>query len=401
MRVSVFHPGTQYSHQLVGQLNRLGLLYRFVTGLAFRSEDLIIRSFPTAWKRRLANRTFPFAMRSEKLVRIPIPELVALAKLSLQLPMEPVLQRRNQLFQEAVPDRIISDSGALIGFDTSSWNLAARAQFLQIPFYLDQSIGHPADKRLIFGELRSKYPEWAEDIVDKKTAYFEREMDEHRLATKIVVASSFTRDSLIRNGISAKKIIVNPYGVGPNFFRDKKIIAKQGGKFRLVYLGYLGARKGLPFLIETWNKFELHRHAEIWLAGPATPFAIEAVKQTPGMTYWGRLPHQEIPNLLSECGGLIFPSFYEGFGQVILEAMASGLPVITTEATAGPDIIEHQVDGWLFPAGNSAGLAEAVLSLAGDHSMVGLMGEKARQKAKSFSWESYGDRWERILREFA
>ena len=54
------------------------------------------------------------------------------------------------------------------------------------------------------------------------------------------------------------------------------------------------------------------------------------------MTYKGRIPFQEIPELLNCCDCLVFPSFFEGFGQVILEAMASGLPVIATDEVSKP-----------------------------------------------------------------
>jgi glycosyltransferase involved in cell wall biosynthesis len=398
MKVTIIHPGTQYSHQLVGQLSRLDLLYRFVTGLAFVPDDPLIRLLSTHWRRKLANRILQFDLLPEKLVRIPTPELVALAKLRLGFSMEPTLQRRNQVFQKAVRNELIDRSEAIIGFDTSSWIVAERAHSLGIPFYLDQSIGHPAKKVEVFAGLRSRYPKWAEDVVDKDSKYRQREVLEHKLSSKVVVASSFTRNSLIQNGVPAEKIVINPYGVGPGFFQAKKRSRAPGEKLRLLYLGFLGARKGLPFLIEVWNQHELHRYAEVWLAGPASPYAVEAVKQTPGMIYREKLPHREIPELIGACDVLLFPSFYEGFGQVILEAMASGLPVITTEATAGPDIIEHKSDGWLFSAGDPQGLVEAVMAYVQDHSLAGRMGERAREKAKSFSWESYGDRWATILR---
>lgn len=394
MKVSVFHPGTQYSHQLVGQLDRLTLLYKFVTGLAFAPEDKWLRYVPGKLRKRLSNRILRPPVSTDKIKCIAVPELMALMKLSLGFSMEPVLQQRNAYFQYLVPEQYIVDSDAIIGFDTSSWILAGRAAELSKPFYLDQSIGHPSDKIDVYRKLRTQYPLWAEDIGEKEQKFIAQERAEHRLASKVIVASTFTRDSLVRNGVPKEKIEINPYGVGGEFFIPR---SGRTGKRRLLYLGFLGARKGLPLLLDAWNKFGLHNYAEAWLAGPATLHAIDQVRITPGIVYQGRRPHHEVPDLLRECDVLVFPSYYEGFGQVILEAMAAGIPVITTEATAGPDIIEHQVDGWLFKTGDVKGLADAITSMANDRSFVTMMGTKARNKARLFSWEAYGDRWKSIL----
>ena len=74
-----------------------------------------------------------------------------------------------------------------------------------------------------------------------------------------------------------------------------------------------------------------------------------------------------------------------------------GLPVITTEATAGPDIIENEVDGFIIPSGNKEELIKAMRVMIDDPALCFNMGNLAQEKAKLFSWNSYGDRWKAII----
>jgi alpha-maltose-1-phosphate synthase len=395
MKVLLLHPGTQYSAKLALQLNRLGLLNKFITGIGFTPSDWLWRIAPAALKRKLANRILDASITPDQVINIFWPELIAWFRLNKNQSMEKVLYERNRQFQNAISSRFLKESDSIIGFDTSSWIVAGEAKRLSKPFFHDQSIAHPIEKLSIFENLRTQYPEWIEDIPEKESPLLQLEKEEHDLATAIVVASTFTRNSLIKAGVSSSKIRMNPYGVGHEFFFRK---TNNGNiKTRFVYLGTLGARKGLPFLLESWIDGELYQKAELWLAGPASEVAIKAVDKVPGVRYLGRLPFNKIPSLLDSCDALVFPSFFEGFGQVILEAMAAGLPVITTDATAGPDIIENGWDGFCFPAGQRVALSNSLITLATDQRLCHEMGTRAREKARAFSWESYGDRWKNII----
>ena len=85
----------------------------------------------------------------------------------------------------------------------------------------------------------------------------------------------------------------------------------------------------------------------------------------PHLRRLGHYPYRELPALLRQCDVLVFPSYCEGFGLVLLEALASGLPIITTDATAGPDLIQDGVEGRLIPSGNLEALCEAMQSFIG------------------------------------
>ncbi|HNP78446.1 MAG TPA: glycosyltransferase family 4 protein [Cyclobacteriaceae bacterium] len=376
-----------------------GLLFRFVTGIAFDEKSQWMSRLPASWRRKVSNRILSLPHFASRVRTIPMVEIKALLRLRLGGDMERILGDRNEDFQRRIPQEDIDRCDVVIGFDTSSWILAERARQAGKPFVLDQSIGHPRGKHFLFTQLRERYPDWAEDISVKPAYLLEREDAEYELAQRIVVASTFTKNSLSQFGIGEEKIRINPYGVSDSFFIERN--DHSGTRpIRFLCLGTVGARKGSPFLQEVWSDGNFQASgAEVWFAGPATEKVKDLIQPTQGFVYQGRVSHREIPELLGKCDCLLFPSFYEGFGQVILEAMAAGLAVITTENTAGPDIIEHGVDGLLFQAGDAVGLKQLLDRVLTRPEDVKRMGARAREKARTFTWARYGATWNTILQE--
>lgn len=85
----------------------------------------------------------------------------------------------------------------------------------------------------------------------------------------------------------------------------------------------------------------------------------------------------------------VFPSLFEGFGLVLLEALAMGLPVITTAHTAGPDFIQEGVQGFIVPIRDSAAIAEKLECLHREPERLAEMSRQARLRAREYSWDSY------------
>jgi glycosyltransferase involved in cell wall biosynthesis len=289
-------------------------------------------------------------------------------------------------------------SSALIGFDTASWLLAERAAKLNKPFFLDQSISHPLANQEIMQAVARSFPEWGETIEARLPQVLACERQEYQLANKIVAASSFTKQTLVAHGIPADKIVINPYGVDLQTFHPPESSSTPERPLRFLFLGLISARKGVPLILEAWRKLAL-KQTELWLVGPLTESVRALIPPLPGLKVIGKIHRQDLPDLLRQCDVLVFPSYCEGFGLVLLEALASGLPVITTDATAGPDLIRDGVEGRLIPTGDLDALCEAMQTLAREPDKLERMKAAARRCAERFSWEAYGDRWQQILRE--
>jgi len=338
-----------------------------------------------------------------KLLRFPMPELNALLRLRLSANSEAVLNQRNRRFQEQIPRRLIQGADVVIGFDTSSWILIERCKRLGKPFVLDASIAHPTAKLAVFEQLRQRYPIWEQQLHAKPAQYLALELAEMASATHIVAASSFTRGTYLQHGVDAKKISVNPYGTDLNFFRSKWETASPASSngLRFFFFGGLTARKGFPGLCRVWELFvHQYPHCTLVAAGfnhPPTGFALP-----PGVELVGAIHPDDRIKWFHAADVFVFPSFFEGFAQVVIEAMACGLPVITTTATAGYDVMPaDETAGFVLPPGDDEALMRALVYFAQHPNAVEAMGRAARLAVESFTWEAYGLRWQSILESVA
>lgn len=305
--------------------------------------------------------------------------------------------RRNQAFQQALPQRLLQQCGAIIGFDTSSWLLQQRARAAGKPFVLDASIAHPLAKEAVYQQLRSEFADWATHSESKAPALLALEQQEMEQADRIVVASSFTRDTYLQHGVPAHKIVVNPYGTDLQFFESKwDQPLPVEGPVRFVFMGSIGARKGVPWLCRVWPQLLAQvPQAQLTLAGygqwPAS------VALPPQVQLAGAIAPSQRAAFLRQHHVFVFPSYFEGFAQVIIEAMACGLPVITTTATAAPDVITIGEDGFILTPGDDAALLQALLHFAQQPAEVERMGRQAARHVQPYTWQAYGQRWATLL----
>ncbi len=127
----------------------------------------------------------------------------------------------------------------------------------------------------------------------------------------------------------------------------------------VVYVGAIERQKGVGDLLDA---LDAHPNIELVCAGPGSRWSrdlVDRICQRPCTRYVGSLSPDARDNLLSRARVVVVPSHHEGFGLVILEAMAAGVPVIATTATGGPDAGVGDF-GWLVPPGDRAALGAAV-----------------------------------------
>jgi starch synthase len=393
------HPGTQYSAQLARQLHRHNCLHRFWTGFALPENSLIERTLrrftrtPPSW---LGNRVVAH-VPADKIRTIPRLELLALLRQQFGTEAQIALHERNDNFQRAIPDAEIAQSDVVVGFDTSSSILADRAAKAGRPLILDQTIAHPRSKNRVSESIKNQFPDWADDLELRAASVGAAEDAEHRKAARVVVASSFTKSTLGENGVPADKIVLNPYGVDLQRFSIKHKPSR-GRSFRFLFAGLISARKGIPLLLQAWKTLR-PKDADLWIVGPVSPTAPRDWLGDTSAKFLGKVSNAELAAIMAESDIFVFPSYFEGFALVLLEAMASGLPVITTTATAGPDIISHNQDGWLVQPGDLDGLVRTMSFCLENRDRVAEMGASARRTAEHFSWNAYGDRWANILED--
>jgi glycosyltransferase involved in cell wall biosynthesis len=260
----------------------------------------------------------------------------------------------------------------------------------------DLPIGYWRVGQRVFAEEAEREPEWAPTLTGTldSAEKLARKDDELRLATRVIVASTFTKQTLVESPCTAKIDIV-PYGAPPAISGD---IAKPSGKLKVLFAGSLGQRKGLSYLLKAIDI--LKSKLELTLLGRKAAAGCAPLESAVRKYRWlPSLSHDAVLREMQRHDVLVLPSLFEGFGLVILEAMAQGTPVIATEHTAGPDIIEDGVDGFVVPLRSAEAIAEKLDLLACDRERLIAMKSAAQRKAGSFRWESYRDGLVRVARE--
>jgi glycosyltransferase involved in cell wall biosynthesis len=102
----------------------------------------------------------------------------------------------------------------------------------------------------------------------------------------------------------------------------------------------------------------------------------------PALRCVGQVPHEEMPKLYNNCDILLFPTVREGFGLAAAEAMACGLPVVTSNCSSLPELVEHEKGGYLCPPGDAAALADCINTLADSASLRREMGDYNRVRVE-------------------
>lgn len=239
-------------------------------------------------------------------------------------------------------------------------------------------------------EEAKRFPELASALqaIQEPEWKIERKQQEVQLADRIFVASSITQKSLLDAGVPPAKIGIIPYGAPLEYFHPK---AKTDKLFRALFVGRVGPRKGVHYLLRAWQELKLP-DAELLLVG-INEFPEDWLAQyTNVFRYVPSVPHALLNEYYTAANILVFPSLIEGFGLVLLEAMACGIPVITTAHTAGPDILTDGIEGFIVPIRDVEALKEKLDWCYCHPQELADMGRAARRKAEQLTWGLYRQR---------
>lgn len=198
-------------------------------------------------------------------------------------------------------------------------------------------------------------------------------------AAKVVAVSRFAAE-IGRATLCETPIKVIHNGIDVDRFRPIGERESPHRPFRLLYVGSWIARKGVdllaPIMRELGPEYVLHYTGSRSASGATTTL-------TTNMVDLGRLEAGQVIRAMQESDVLIFPSRSEGFGLVVAEAMASGLPVIATRASSLPEIVEDGVTGILCERDDVAGFAEAARVLQGSPTVWRRMSVAAAMRAQA------------------
>ena len=220
-------------------------------------------------------------------------------------------------------------------------------------------------------------------------------------ATEVIVNSNFMKNDIHRLfGLPFEKINVIPNGINLSNFtgieRDydfRRQYAMDNEKI-ILYVGRLVYEKGIQHLIAAMPKILSNYHdAKLIIAGRGGMMdELKAEARNLGLGnkvyFTGYLDSKQVQKMYKCADVAVFPSTYEPFGIVALEAMLAGVPTVVSDVGGLNEIVNHGVDGMKSYAGNPNSIADSVTALLYDHQLAANVSKKAKQKVKEqFNWE--------------
>ncbi len=229
--------------------------------------------------------------------------------------------------RQSIPDDVTVVHGAM-GSCTPLFDLAERKSPRILKVY-EAMNGHPTTQRGYWQREVDLYsPKYKIPIPDWVWSRMNREI---RRADLILCPSEYVRDSMIANGERPGKCIINPFGVDTSIFKERQ---KLPDKPTFVFAGSQTVRKGSQYLLPAFKRLrERIPEAELYCCGSLRPDFKKEVKKwrnEDGIFIPLTLSQQEVAELLQRATAFVLPSLEEGFARAIVEALASGVPVIAT-----------------------------------------------------------------------
>ena len=301
-----------------------------------------------------------------------------------------VVENVHDLFSRRLAGYVPPDSDIFIGLSSFCLQAIERAKgYGQITIVDHGSLHQRTERRLLEEEGRlhnlpmDLAPEW---IIEKEDLEF-------HAADRVMVLSQAAKRSLIEEGIGAEKIFVNPCGV--EFSQFKPVKKKEDDVFRIIYCGNVSPRKGVHYLLQAFSELKLD-NTELWLIGSASSPSfgrLIAKYKSDKVRFLGTFPQGELHRIYAKGSVFVLPSLADGFGMVVPQAMACGLPVIVTSNVGAADIVTEGVDGYVVPIRDVSALKEKTRILYEQPVVRRQMSLAASKKARShLGWEVYGDR---------
>jgi starch synthase len=262
--------------------------------------------------------------------------------------------------------------------------------------FLDYPIAHHAWAERLLSEEARLQPELANtlQLAELPRGTRRRMEAEIEQADRILLLTSFQRQTFIESGVGEEKLVVIPLGVQIDAFRP--VPRKEDRPFRVLFAGQLTQRKGLSYALEGFRKAAIPG-AEFVLVGPVVGSG-RPWRGLSGVRQVGRVPFGALPSQFQQCDVFLLPSLVEGLPQTLLEAMACGLPVVVSENTAGPEVVRDGVQGYVVPIRDPDSIAERLRELFENPERRRTMGAEARRKAEELSGDAYGVRIAEALR---
>jgi glycosyltransferase involved in cell wall biosynthesis len=394
------HPGCPpFAQQAARGLLESGLLSAYSTTFSYDRDSTLGKAMKAGMslaspdaERELVRREIT-EVPADRIIRHPISEI--LRTIASKAPTGPIVADRiwdkaERWFDRTVAQKDLNGERAVYCYEYAALSTFEKQKARGGLCVYDLPIAHHKLTAELLDPEMEQFPEaltnYESHLRRLATKRNERKDRELALADHVLVASSFTKSSLMRIGFPEAKVSVVPYGAPPVVATT---IKRKTGPFVFLSAGTQSVRKGVHYTLEAWKRMKPRGSAELWLVGQML-LPERLLSGLPGkVVSRPSVPKAELSDIYSRADALVFPSLVEGFGMVITEAMAHGLPVITTSHTAAPELITSGTDGFIVPIRDVDALATTMQWCIDNREVLQEMGVNAANKASRWQWSDY------------
>ena len=403
MKIVLAHPGVApFVQQTARALFEAGLLASYWTTFADRPEARWRQALVSLASLIGANLERELGRRAVREVPASLlhtaPFLEIVRSLLTKMRADPrvadlVWEREILSFDRGVAKRGLENATGVYGYEYStlaSFQEAEKRGLARI--YEVPSPEHDFVENLIQREIE-QFPE----LDDGRRKYFlarqarrtERRRQEWISADIVIANSTFTRDSYEAAGLDVSKVRIVPLGAPPVRQRSDGGGSSEGELLRVLWAGSFSVRKGAHYLLSAWKQIASENAATLDIYG-AVLLPDKLLRGLPAsIRFFSTIPHVELFDQYKRADVLVFPTLCDGFGMVVTEAFAHGLPVITTKRAGASDLVRHCENGLIVQAGDAQALAEALEWCLKNRGQLKGMRRLACETAASCQWFNY------------
>ncbi|TFH32548.1 MAG: glycosyltransferase [Deltaproteobacteria bacterium] len=283
------------------------------------------------------------------------------------------------------------------GWTTECLHSLEEAKRIGAKTIVERPAPHPATAWRL---LREEYERWGVPLPRDDGNRWLRRIDwahrdvviapmEFSLADLVVVQSDFGVRSFIEQGFPPGKMVILPRAVDLKKFPPPA--EPKEDPFRVLYVGTVCLRKGFLDLLNAWTGLALPG-GELWVVGAVHEEIVPLLatcRDDPSIRFFGHL-REGADRFFPVSTVFVLPSITEGSAKTTYEAMAAGLPVITT-LNAG-SVVRDGIDGFIVPIRAPDAIKERLLLLYENREMGRAMGKSGQEHVAVFSWETYENR---------
>ena len=297
----------------------------------------------------------------------------------------------NQAFGESVVREGFGRADMVYGFNAAAVELLSAARRQGLRTALDQTMAPWKTVETTLAEERQRWPDWETQQAEQGwEALADRETLEWEAADVIICGSSYVVDAMAEMGAPVDRCRVVPYGYDSKLTDGAPFehpLSPQKRPLRVLFVGTVELRKGVPYLMQAAEALD-NRDVEFRVVGPMN-VADAAVSQLRRVAdVLGPVPRSNVSEHYRWADVFLLPTLAEGSANVCYEAMAHGVPVITT-LNAGSVVRDGQ-DGWIIPAQSSQAIVDCLERLIDDRNQITAASNSAQQWISSFTWDRYG-----------